>query len=155
MRRYCPARAEEEDVQGDGNEPEDVLEEEEPEDLDEIMGEVNEWDQTLYGAGRGGATEEEEQQALQLQQHVARQRHQRERTPPARGESEASSAVDMEDLQLRWQALQRSPPSQRRRLASPPQEEDGDHGRPVFPEPPQPLPLPSPSGIDLGIFIQQ
>ena len=56
MRRYCPARAEEEDVQGDGNEPEDVLEEEEPEDLDEIMGEVNEWDQTLYGAGRGGAT---------------------------------------------------------------------------------------------------
>ena len=88
MRRYCPARAEEEDVQGDGNEPEDVLEEEEPEDLDEIMGEVNEWDQTLYGAGRGGATEEEEQQALQLQQHVERQRHQRERTPPARGESE-------------------------------------------------------------------
>ena len=77
MRRYCPARAEEEDVQGDGDEPEDVLEEEEPEDLDEIMG---------------------EQQALQLQQHVARQRHQRERTPPARGESEASSAVDMEDL---------------------------------------------------------
>ena len=73
MRRYCPARAEEEDVQGDGDEPEDVLEEEEPEDLDEIMGEVNEWDQTLYGAGRGGATEEEEQQALQLQQHVARQ----------------------------------------------------------------------------------
>ena len=66
MRRYCPARAEEEDVQGDGDEPEDVLEEEEPEDLDEIMGEVNEWDQTLYGAGRGGATEEEEQQALQL-----------------------------------------------------------------------------------------
>ena len=121
MRRYCPARAEEEDVQGDGNEPEDVLEEEEPEDLDEIMGEVNEWDQTLYGAGRGGATEEEEQQALQLQQHVARQRHQRERTPPARGESEASSAVDMEDLQLRWQALQRSPPSQRRRRD---QEED-------------------------------
>ena len=97
------------------------MEEEEPEDLDEIMGEVNEWDQTLYGAGRGGATEEEEQQALQLQQHVARQRHQRERTPPARGESEASSAVDMEDLQLRWQALQRSPPSQRRRLD---QEED-------------------------------
>ena len=139
MRQYCTARAEEdkqgnvhvdesedvmkveeEDVQGDGDEPEDVLEEEEPEDLDEIMGEVNEWDQTLYGAGRGGATEEEEQQALQLQQHVARQRHQRERTPPARGESEASSAVDMEDLQLRWQALQRSPPSQRRRLASPP-----------------------------------
>ena len=77
IRRYCPARAEEEDVQGDVDEPEDVLEEEEPEDLDEIMG---------------------EQQALQLQQHVARQRHQRERTPPARGESEASSAVDMEDL---------------------------------------------------------
>ena len=121
IRRYCPAIAEGEDVQGDGDEPEDVLEEEEPEDLDEIMGEVNEWDQTLYGAGRGGATEEEEQQALQLQQHVARQRHQRERTPPARGESEASSAVDMEDLQLRWQALQRSPPSQRRRLD---QEED-------------------------------
>ena len=117
MRRYCPARAEEEDVQGDGDEPEDVLEEEEPEDLDEIMGEVNEWDQTLYGAGRGGATEEEEQQALQLQQHVARQRHQRE--------SEASSAVDMEDLQRRWQALQHSPPPQRRRLASPPGEDDG------------------------------
>ena len=98
IRRYCPAIAEGEDVQGDGDEPEDVLEEEEPEDLDEIMGEVNEWDQTLYGAGRGGATEEEEQQALQLQQHVARQRHQQERPPPARGESEASLAVDMEDL---------------------------------------------------------
>ena len=42
MRRYCPARAEEEDVQGDVDEPEDVLEEEEPEDLDEIMGKVRE-----------------------------------------------------------------------------------------------------------------
>ena len=152
----------------------------------------------MYGAGRGGATEEEEQQALQLQQHVARQRHQRERTPPARGESEASSAVDMEDLQKRWQALQRSPPSRRRRLDQEEDhtqnagktasnvslqisvlfkrkvasdivyltwlpesrvarqvhrdrsEDDGDDGRPVFPEPPQPLPLPSPSGIDLG-----
>ena len=80
---------------------------------------------------------------------VARLRHQRE-------SEESSSAVDMEDLQRRWQVLQRSPPSKRQQPASLPEEDDGYDGRPVFPEPPQPLPLPSPSGIDFctgWIFI--
>ena len=98
------------------------------EELDEILGEINDEDQTLLAAGIGGVNEEDEDEALRLQEQLSRQRQQRDRTPPrpdvlqpARGESEASSAVDMEDLQRRWQALQRSPPSQRRRLD---QEED-------------------------------
>ena len=102
------------------------------EELDEILGEINDEDQTLLAAGIGGVNEEDEDEALRLQEQLSRQRQQRDRTPPrpvvlqpARGESEASSAVDMEDLQRRWQALQRSPPPQRRRLASPPGEDDG------------------------------
>ena len=127
----------------------DEVEEEEEDVEDEILAEVNEWDQTSLGAGIGGANEHEEEDALQLQRRLAHQREQRERTPP-RSESEDSSGWG--DLNERWRALRGSPPPpQRRRHDSPPPTSPGalaaplvldEDGRPVIPEPPQSLQLP-------------
>ena len=157
-RRYCRGRAapneDGEDVFDNvvaDHEAADEVEEEkvDVEELDEILAEVNEWDQTLLGAGIGGANEHEEEDALQLQRRLAHQREQRERTPP-RSESEDSSGWG--DLNERWRALRGSPPPpQRRRHDSPPPTSPGalaaplvldEDGRPVIPEPPQPLQLP-------------
>ena len=102
------------------------------EELDEILGEINDEDQTLLVAGIGGVNKEDEDEALRLQEQLSRQRQQRDRTPP------------------RPDVLQSRVARQVHRDRA---EEDGDDGRPVFPEPPQPLPLPSPSGIDLDTFI--
>ena len=66
------------------------------------MGEVNDWDQTLLGAGVGGANEEEEEEALRLQQQLTRQRQQRERTPPFEDQVDDSD----EDLRRRLCNLQ-------------------------------------------------
>ena len=116
-----------------------------------ITGEVNEDDQTLLGAGLGGGTVEEEEQARGLQEQLARQRQQRERTPPG------AESDDTEDLRRRFRALQGSPPARRQRLSSPapaaewsqlapPSPSDNnvvvdEDGRPVIPEPVEPLPL--------------
>ena len=128
--RYCHGRQEESQADEEGENEEENVEE-----LDEILGEINDEDQTLLAAGIGGVNEEDEDEALRLQEQLSRQRQQRDRTPPRpdvlqsrvarqvhrdRAEEDGDD-VDMEDLQRRWQALQRSPPSQRRRLD---QEED-------------------------------
>ena len=52
------------------------------EELDEILGEINDEDQTLLAAGIGGVNEEDEDEALRLQEQLSRQRQQRDRTPP-------------------------------------------------------------------------
>ena len=102
--RHCHGRQDNETQADEGNEENA---EENEEELDEILGEINDEDQTLLAAGLGGVNEEDEDEALRLQEQLSRQRQQRERTPPG--------ANDTEDLNLRWQALQRP---QRRRLAS-------------------------------------
>ena len=127
----------------------------EEEELDEVMGEVNDEDQTLLGAGLGGANVEEEEQALRLQQQLARQRQQRERTPPGAEREERWS-----DLWGRFRALN-DRPARRQRMASPlsTSSSDSSHatsspsspsdtslvvdddGRPVIPAPVEPLPL--------------
>ena len=138
QRRYCPGPAVDESVEGINSEAEfshDEQEEEEEEEvqpLDEIMGEVNDEDQTLLGAGLGGADPEEEEAALRLQEQLWRQRQQRERTPPSYSDSD-----DTEDMRRRFRVLQDLPPRRRQRMASPPP----DDNRPVIPLPPSPLPL--------------
>ena len=118
------------------------------EELDEIFGEINEEDQTLLAAGIGGVNEEDEDEALRLQEQLSRQRQQRERTPPAQDDTDDLNRFwealqsphrrrrfseeldeilgeieedqdDTDDLNRRWEALQR--PHRRRRLSSPPQ----------------------------------
>ena len=141
------------------SEEEEQMDDEE-EELDEIMAEVNDDDQTLLGAGLGGGNAEEEEQALRLQEHLSRQRLQRERTPPREDREER-----WEDLWGRFRALNNRP-SRRQRMASPasraspsssdssrasPSSSDSsrvvdDEGRPVIPDPVDPLPLPSPTG---------
>ena len=108
-------------------------EEENAEELDEVFGEINEEDQTLLAAGIGGVNEEDEDEALRLQEQLSRQRQQWERTPPAQD--------DTDDLNCCWEALER--PHRRRRLSSPPQNGPlltppppvlDEDGRPVIPE---------------------
>ena len=139
----------------DEQEEEEEEEEAEELELDEIMGEVNDEDQTLLGAGLGGADAEEEEAALRLQQHLWRQRQQRERTPPSARGPATSDSDDTEDLRRRFRVLQDLPPSRRQRMASPPPGAEwsqllppspegvvvDDDGRPVIPLPPSPLRL--------------
>ena len=128
---------------------------EEEEELDEIMGEVNDEDQTLLGAGLGGATAEEEEQAQRLQERLSRQRQQRERTPPRAEAEEAEEAEERwADLWGRYRALHR-PPARRQRMASPSSSSSSpshasssdssrvvdEDGRPVIPDAVDPLPL--------------
>ena len=127
------------------------------EELDEIMGEVNDEDQTLLGAGLGGATAEEEEQAQRLQERLSRQRQQRERTPPRAEAEEAEEAEERwADLWGRYRALHR-PPARRQRMASPSSSSSSpshastsssdssrvvdEDGRPVIPDAVDPLPL--------------
>ena len=144
--RHCPGRQEDEvEVANDNSNAGHNTDEDDEEDLgelDEIMGEVNEDDQTLLGAGLGVAVEEEEDAALRLQDHLRQQRQQRERTPPG---PEADSD-DSEDLTRRWRNLRRRV---RPRLPSDDDinsiaghdTEEEDDTRPVIPDPPSPLSL--------------
>ena len=131
-------------------------EDDEEEHVDEIMGEVNDWDQTLLGAGLGGANAEEEEAALRLQEQLARQRQQRERTPPFQAQGDGQDTEDeSEDLRRRLRNLQDLSPRRRQRMASPPPGAEwsqllppspegvvvDEDGRPVIPDPPSPLPL--------------
>ena len=163
--RYChgPAAAEpDQSITSEAGSEIDSEEEQmnsssEEEELDEIMGEVNDEDQTLLGAGLGGATAEEEEQAQRLQERLSRQRQQRERTPPRAEAEEAEEAEERwADLWGRYRALHR-PPARRQRMASPsssssspshdsPSSSDSsrvvdEDGRPVIPDAVDPLPL--------------
>ena len=122
-------------------------EEEEIEHVDEVLAEVNDWDQTLLAAGLGGAEAEEEDAALRLQQQLEQQRQQRERSPPE------IDSDDSADLRRRFRNLRRR--SVRPRLMTDEdlnsivghdtEEEEEDtveeDTRPVIPDPPSPLSL--------------
>ena len=155
--RYCHGPPVDEPEAGSeiDSEEEERIALEEEEELDEVLGEVNDEDQTLLGAGLGGANVEEEEQALRLQQQLARQRQQRERTPPG-AEREEEEEEGWSDLSGRFRALHR--PARRQRMASPlsTSSSDSSHatsspsdtslvvdddGRPVIPAPVEPLPL--------------
>ena len=75
--RHCHGRQDNETQADEGNEENA---EENEEELDEILGEINDEDQTLLAAGLGGVNEEDEDEALRLQEQLSRQRQQCERT---------------------------------------------------------------------------